>query len=311
MLTAVLVGCGAMSARWLAPSRPLTGCGWLGWSTSKSNAREHASRNMASTGRGRGRRPRGNAGGKKPDILFDVVTPEARRGVVLSASESGASSQREADGDADGGAREILAAARQHGRLQAVVQNRRYLAEFGDCAVCLASGALGRTTGVAADFFIGPHFGGFREDMEHVLLLDMAIHTFDVARYLAGSAPKSVSASNGRPPTGQSDRRVGGAAFEFADRSIFTYCGSWCAPGLKTSWESNWRIVCERGSVVCGRRTHAPVAERITGARDGLFDAVEPVEVPALDAHDRVGGHLGVIEDFVRRSRRIGARDAN
>ena len=34
------------------------------------------------------------------------------------------------------------------------------------------------------------------------------------------------------------------------------------------------------------------------------FDKVEPVAVPPLDPRDRVGGHLGVMQDFIaRRSR--------
>ena len=43
-----------------------------------------------------------------------------------------------------------------------------------------------------ADFFIGAHFGGFRDEMAHVLLLDMAIHTFDQARKILGADPVSV-----------------------------------------------------------------------------------------------------------------------
>ena len=34
--------------------------------------------------------------------------------------------------------------------------------------------------------------------------------------------------------------------------------------------------------------------------REGLFDRVEPIVVPPLDESDRIGGHLGVIQDFVR-----------
>ena len=32
---------------------------------------------------------------------------------------------------------------------------------------------------------LGAHFGGFREQMHNVLLLDMAIHTLDAARFMA------------------------------------------------------------------------------------------------------------------------------
>ena len=48
--------------------------------------------------------------------------------------------------------------------------------------------------------------------------------------------------------------------------------------------------------------------------RDGLFDKVEPVTVPPLDPDDRVGGHLGVMQDFIaavkerRRARDDGDR---
>lgn len=45
---------------------------------------------------------------------------------------------------------------------------------------------------LTADFFIGAHFGGFRDAMPSPLLLDMAIHTFDAARYLSGADPLAV-----------------------------------------------------------------------------------------------------------------------
>ena len=66
-------------------------------------------------------------------------------------------------------------------RLHAVVQNRRYLAGVRRIARVLDSGAIGALTSIHCDFFLAPHFGGFREEMDHVLLIDMAIHTFDAA----------------------------------------------------------------------------------------------------------------------------------
>ena len=35
------------------------------------------------------------------------------------------------------------------------------------------------------------------------------------------------------------------------------------------------------------------------GARDSLFARTRPIEVPPLDPADRVGGHLGVMLDFI------------
>jgi predicted dehydrogenase len=83
-------------------------------------------------------------------------------------------------------AQRLIERAREAGRLHGVVQNRRWLPGIRRARRLLASGALGEVTAVHCDFFIGAHFGGFRDAMEHVLLLDMAIHTFDAARYLTG-----------------------------------------------------------------------------------------------------------------------------
>ena len=46
---------------------------------------------------------------------------------------------------------------------------------------------------------------------------------------------------------------VGGRIFEFDGGKVFTYRGSWCADGFRTSWEAGWRIVGERGSSDLGR----------------------------------------------------------
>jgi predicted dehydrogenase len=146
---------------------------------------------------------------------------------------------------------------------------------------------------------VPPHFGGFREEMDHVLLLDMAIHTFDSARFLSGCDPRGVICREWEPKgTWYRQGSAAAAIFEMTGNTVFTYTGSWCADGLRTSWESAWRIVGDKGSLVWDGYDGIR-AEARSGGRDGLFDKVEPVDVPPLDAQDRIGGHLGVIEDFL------------
>jgi len=89
------------------------------------------------------------------------------------------------------------------------------------------------------------------------------------------------------------------ATFDLGDGKVFTYRGSWCADGFRTSWEGAWRIVGERGSLVWDGFDNLS-AEVVRSPREGLFDMVEPLEVPPLDPRDRIGGHLGVVQDFVR-----------
>ena len=45
-----------------------------------------------------------------------------------------------------------------------------------------------------------PTSGGFREEMDSPLLVDMAIHTFDAARYVTGGDPVSVLCTEFNPP---------------------------------------------------------------------------------------------------------------
>ncbi|RVC61670.1 gfo/Idh/MocA family oxidoreductase, partial [Mesorhizobium sp. M2A.F.Ca.ET.046.02.1.1] len=75
--------------------------------------------------------------------------------------------------------------------------------------------------------------------------------------------------------------------------------GSWCADGFRTSWEGSWRVVAERGSLLWDGHDGLK-AEVVASGRDGIIDKTYSIEVPALDPADRVGGHLGIIQDFMR-----------
>jgi predicted dehydrogenase len=300
MLTAVLVGCGRMSRAWLDAVRKLEGLQLVGLvdidvAQAEKRAREHGLTNAAVGGD-----LAAILSAAKPDIVFDVAVPQARRQVVETAfaHDCHVLTEKPMAIDRDD-ARAILLAANRSGRLHAVVQNRRYLAAVRRIKRFLDSGALGRPTSIHCDFFIAPHFGGFREAIDNVLLVDMAIHTFDVARYVIGGTPKTVFCTEWEPVN--SWYKAGSSAvatFQMEGGTIFNYRGSWCAAGLNTSWESSWRIVCERGALTWDGFDRL-MAERTTGQREGLFDLTEMVEVPPLDPRDRIGGHFGIIEDFV------------
>ena len=141
-----------------------------------------------------------------------------------------------ADNMAD--ARRMVAAAQEAGLLFAVIQNRRYDENLRRLRAFLESGAIGQLTTVNSDFYLGVHFGGFRDHMAHVLLSDMAIHTFDAARYLSGSEPCSVYCHEWNPAGSWYDRDASAVAiFEMSEGLVYTYRGSWCSEGLNTSWE--------------------------------------------------------------------------
>ncbi|CDX13129.1 conserved hypothetical protein [Mesorhizobium sp. ORS 3324] len=301
MMKVVLVGCGAMSKQWLDAARRIEGLAIVGLvdldaERAQARAREYELSNAVI-----GTSLDAALDQTKPDAVFDVVVPAARRDVALTAFAHNCHLLTEKPlADSPENARAIVEAARQAGCIHAVVQNRRYVANVRRIRRFLDSGAIGQPTSIHADFFVAPHFGGFREEMAHVLLLDMAIHTFDAARYMVGGEPASVYCQEWEPAN--SWYRQGSSAsaiFDLGGGKVFTYAGSWCADGFRTSWESAWRIVAERGSITWDGYDVLK-AEAVVPGREGLFDKTQPIEVPALDPADRVDGHLGIIKDFMQ-----------
>jgi predicted dehydrogenase len=126
----------------------------------------------------------------------------------------------------------------------------------------------------------------------------MAIHTFDQARFLTGADPVSVYCHEWNPAGSWYDQDASAIAiFEMSDGIVYSYRGSWCAEGLNTSWEGEWRIIGERGSVTWngGDAFHAQVVEETGGFRSKWRN----ISVPPYDGVGKSGGHDGLIRDFV------------
>ncbi|MBN9022720.1 MAG: Gfo/Idh/MocA family oxidoreductase [Rhizobiales bacterium] len=303
MLRAVLVGCGLMSRAWLEAVREVEGLEIVGLADIDVDRAASRAAEFGLADAVVGADAAAVIDATRPDIVFDVVVPDARHDLALLALRRGCHVLTEKPMAASlAEAEAIIAAAAEAGRLHAVVQNRRYHPGIRRIRRFLEAGAIGTLTSVHCDFFIAPHFGGFHEAMDHVLLLDMAIHTFDAARYMIGAAPTAVWCHEWEPAG--SWYRQGSSAvavFGFEDGTVFNYRGSWCAEGLRTSWESSWRFVGTHGSLAWDGADDFR-AERVTEAPlpgSPFLRVAEPVAVPALSDGDRVGGHVGVIRDFV------------
>ena len=301
MLEAVLVGCGAMSRAWLdAASKidDLSIAGLVDIDVERARARADQF-GLAQAAVGDSLNTMLDR--KRPDVVFDVVVPSARPLVAFSAFAHGCHllSEKPLAPSLDE-ARAIISASHNARRIHAVVQNRRYIAPIRRIRRFLDGGALGKTTSIHCDFFLAPHFGGFREEMDHVLLLDMAIHTFDAVRAMTGLEARRVYCREWEPK--HSWYRQGSSAvaiFDMSNGAIFTYRGSWCAEGMRTSWESAWRIVGERGSLVWDGADTINAEVLAGGTREGLFDQTCPASIPPLDAADATGGHLAIMKQFV------------
>jgi predicted dehydrogenase len=217
------------------------------------------------------------------ELLFVCSVPEAHKANILSGLRHGCHVLTEKPLTATmAEARALVAATRKAKRIVSVTQNYRYRRAIRSLKKFLASGKIGRITGLDVDFYVGAHFGGFRDVMEHVLLLDMSIHPFDMARFLAGGDPVAVTAHEWNPPN--SWYRHGASAiatFEFQDGVVFNYRGSWCSQGFTTEWNGSWRILGEKGSVLWNGAEKFE-AEVVTPKKDAFLWPKKTVEVPLL-----------------------------
>jgi len=191
----------------------------------------------------------------------------------------------------------MVAAADRSGKMYAVMQNRRYLKQIRAFRQLIESGVIGKPGFVCADFFLGPHFGGFREIMESPLILDMAIHTFDQARFITGADPVSVYCHEFNPSgSWYSGNAAAICIFEFSNGSVFCYRGSWCAQGAPTSWESSWRVTGSKGTAVWDG-INPPYCEVVSPEKqDKFIYDVERVETSY--SWDGREGHEGCLDEM-------------
>jgi len=232
------------------------------------------------------------------NLVFDVTIPDAHKQIVTTALEMGcdvlgekpmASSMEEA--------REMVRTAEKTGKTYAVMQNRRYLKQIRALRDFIASGAIGQPGFINADFFLGPHFGGFRDIMDSPLILDMAIHTFDQARFIMGADPVSVYCHEFNPAGSWYKGNASAVCiFEFSDGSVFCYRGSWCAEGAQTSWESSWRITGSKGTALWDG-TNPPYGEVVVPSDEKRFiNEFRRLEAPLTWQGQE--GHFGCFDEM-------------
>jgi predicted dehydrogenase len=184
----------------------------------------------------------------------NLTVPEAHCEVTVAALKAGAHVVSEKPLSATmKEARKMVRASEESGKMFMVSQTRRWDSNHDVTRRVLESGQLGDITTLNCDFYIGAHFGGFRDEMDSPLILDMAIHHFDLARYFTGSDAVAVYAREYNPKGSWYKGDVAASCiFEMSNGSVFTYRGSWCAEGCHTSWNGDWRFVGERGTVLMG-----------------------------------------------------------
>jgi predicted dehydrogenase len=253
------------------------------------------------------------------DVVVNLTPPEHHRRVTEQALDAGCHVLTEKPMAATfEDAVAMVQAARRAGRTLAVMQNRRHHPAIRRLRQGVVDGEIGSLMALSADMSMAPrHVAGHLPAHPHPLLLDMAVHTFDQARFLSGAEAVAVVCHEF---TAAHSWYAGPAAaiatFELDDGAVFSYRGNWISAGFPTSYDSAWRIsgadgtavwdsfgapACEvavgpppeRGAAEVRRTTwDVPAPRDRTGhvaGVDDLFDALEAGRRPETEGAENLG----------------------
>lgn len=140
-------------------------------------------------------------------------------------------------------------AERQHLKLM-VNQNYRWNETVLSLKDAMDRKVFGEPLFVNANFFYFHEGKQYQREMEDYMLLEMAVHHIDMARFLFNENVRTVSGktwnTSGSGYTGDPNVH---AAYEMDSGLQVFYVGSLITKGLTSPWEGNWRISCEHGSI--------------------------------------------------------------
>jgi len=255
----------------------------------------------------------------RPDVISCSVPNPHRVPILLAAIKTGAPvlvDKPLAHTPAD--VRKIIAAAAKSGSRVCVAQNYRFWPGTLKVKALLDAGRTGRLSNVAITFMVngavhGPDkkFYG-KLDGPKSIGLEMAIHHWDLMRWLMGCEAEAVQARSWRPKWGWGTADTALQALAgFAGGLRVTYSGDWACRADHTPWSGRWTMSGERADLVWDREkdgtedirlrwaAKGAVKEKRFVPRDGR-DSVELVSKLFLDAV-KTGGPMPVpLEDNVR-----------
>ena len=293
---ALLVGAGGMGRAWGQNLHECDEVNIVGWVDVRSDSAATAATALGLTDIHVGSDLAAAMTATRPDFVVDVTIPEAHHDVTLQALAAGIPVLGEKPmATSMAQARAMVAASERAGKLYMVSQCRRYNAGLAALRRLIVeqTGPLGILN---ADFYLGAHFGGFRDEMDSPLVLDMAIHTFDAARYLSGADPIAVYCEEFNPSwSWYRGDACATAIFEMTGALRYTYRGGWCAEGQHTSWEGEWRAVGPHGTATWdGAGT--PEATVVV-VPDGFMSATDTRR--GIVDEGMPGGIAGSLRDFL------------
>jgi len=187
-------------------------------------------------------------------------------------------------------ASELVRLAEQCQRIVMVSQNYRFGPAVRSARELVRQQILGPVSSVEIDFRRSantvPVTNHRHYQLWHPLLVDMAIHHFDLMRFILGQEPCQVTCKTWNPPWSNFvEPPAASLTITFDGGTIVNYRGSWISQGPMTNWSGDWHMDCEGGQIAWTGRGELPdkVLLRATGKR------LRAVKLPAVEFLDRQG----------------------
>jgi predicted dehydrogenase len=193
--------------------------------------------------------------------------------------------------------RKVINVARVQKRIVMVSQNYRFQPAPQLVAQLVRDQTLGQVGMVQVDFRRNNMYPS--PDMPHLhwtqpLLLDMAIHHFDLMRFILQQDALELYANAWNPVWSlYRDPAIATVNIGFEGGTVVNYRGSWVSPGAVTPWAGEWKLECEHGEIsFSSRDNNAPDTVKIRkfGKRE------RKLELPNLEFVGRVGSLNAFVE---------------
>ncbi len=174
-----------------------------------------------------------------------------------------------------------------------VSQNYRNFPAPRAVAALIASGELGPVGAVHVDFRRNynklPNNARYYA-IPNPLLLDMAIHHFDLMRLTLGAEATHVFCRAWNPSYSDfADNATATATIDFPGGAVAIWRGSWISSGPPTVWGGEWRVECEGGEIVWVSRGDGgtPDSDRVTVRPLGGTE--RELDLAPTEPHGRAG----------------------
>ena len=225
------------------------------------------------------------------DFVLDVTPPAIHPEVAFKAFESGLHVIGEKPlSDNFETAKRVAAAGAAAGLTHMITQNYRFGGLPRTSRRVLDEGLIGKPGQCDIQFYMnwadspGTHY----VTEPFMLINDMMVHHFDLIRYVLNQDPVSVSATTWNQPWGwHAGDACHSILFKFESGLIATHVANGAAVGSRTTYNGNWRIEGDQGSLdwnmdqLSYSRLHR--TDEIIDHRPLEQDAVKPGEQAMLD----------------------------